>query len=348
MNLLAGIKRATLCGVVSLLLLSASPQVFAAQDVPGAESEYVVIINDSGVSRKGYERALAEAKKQFERLAAENGEQWKAKNSDYPQKVLEQLIDLELLYQDTLARGIKVDDEVVNKDLEALRSRFKDEVEFAAFLEKNGLTEKELAQGLKKDRAVKQLHMVLQDEMMANAQVTDKEVKDYYEKNIDLFKEPEQVKVNHILVAFDKKGGEEAQKEARKKIEDIQKQLQEGKDFLELARTVSDAPNKEQAGELGYFPRGMLVKQFEDAAFGLEKPGDVSEIVESLDGYHLIRLQDHKAAHTSSFDEEKEKIRRQLTRVQINAQYNTYLEGLRDKAKITRLGGEEKAAPEKK
>jgi parvulin-like peptidyl-prolyl isomerase len=342
MKVLAGMKRAALCGAAALLILSSVPCLSAASDKQVA-TDYVVVVNDSGVSRKGYERALAEARRQFERLAAENGEQWKAKNSNYPQKVLEQLIDLELLYQDAVARGISVDDAVVDKDLEALRGQFKDEVAFAAFLEDNGMTEKELKEGLKKDRMVKQLHQVLQDEMMAGVKVTDQDIKEYYEKNSDLFKEPEQVKVNHILVAFDKKGGEKAAKEARKKIEEIQKQIKDGKDFLELARTVSDAPNKEQAGELGYFPRGMLVKDFEDAAFALKKPGDVSGIVESPDGYHLIRLQDHKPAKTLTLDEEKDKIRKQLTRMQVNKQYNAYLEGLRSKAKITRVAGKEKS-----
>jgi peptidyl-prolyl cis-trans isomerase C len=104
---------------------------------------------------------------------------------------------------------------------------------------------------------------------------------------------PEQVHARHILVKVDPKADATQKAAARKKIEDIQKQLKNGEDFSELAKKASDCPSNAKGGDVGYFGRGQMVKPFEDAAFSL-KPGEVSGIVETEFGLHLIKVMDKK------------------------------------------------------
>jgi peptidyl-prolyl cis-trans isomerase C len=141
--------------------------------------------------------------------------------------------------------------------------------------------------------------------------IDDEQVKKYYEENPQRFQQESQVKASHILVKVAPDASEEDKAAAKKKLEDIQKKLEEGADFAELAKENSDCPSGSNGGDLGFFARGRMVKPFSDAAFNL-KEGEVSDIVETQFGYHLIKLTDKKEAKTVTFEEAKEDIKNQL------------------------------------
>ncbi len=124
---------------------------------------------------------------------------------------------------------------------------------------------------------------------------------------------PDRVKVRHILIATPQKpdGSKPDQKtidEARKKAEDILKQLKNGADFAELAKKYSGDPGSAKAGgEMGWIVKGQTVAEFEKAAFGLNK-GQISDPVQSSFGFHIIQTEDKEAAHAQSLAEVKDKI----------------------------------------
>jgi len=308
----------------------------AAKDTSVNDTAYVATVNGTGITRKEFDNALREAQKQFSSIGVKQGKGSGGKLPDMKEEVLNRLIDLELLYQDSKGRAIVVEDYVLKKDLEEFRHRFKSREEYDKYLKEYNLTEEELLEEFRRRRTIQDLRNILRQDMAAKVKVTDADAKAFYEKNIDKFQHPAQVRASHILVAVDQNADEAEKKKARKKIESIEKQLKEGADFADLAGRESQCESRNRGGDLGFFPRGRMVKSFDDAAFKL-KPGETSGIVETRYGYHIIRMHEKRPAGPVPFDEVKDKIKRYLSQVQLEQMYVNYLEELLKKAEIVIL-----------
>ena len=134
------------------------------------------------------------------------------------------------------------------------------------------------------------------------------EAKQYYEDNIDQFSTPEQVRASHILLQTE--GTDDAA--VRKQAEDLLTKIKGGADFAQLATKFSeDEASKEKGGDLDFFGRNQMVKEFEDAAFSLE-PGQVSGLVKSSFGYHIVKVAEKRPAATRPFEEVRPQIEDQL------------------------------------
>ncbi len=152
----------------------------------------------------------------------------------------------------------------------------------------------------------------IKKEVVGKIVFSEEEKTKYYEGHPDEFKVPDTVSARHILVGIDKDASEDSRKKAKQKAEDILRRIASGEDFAKVAAEVSDDPStKANGGELGFFPKGMMVKSFEDAAFSL-KPGEISGLVETQYGYHIIKTEEKKAAYTESYDNVKERIYQKL------------------------------------
>lgn len=136
------------------------------------------------------------------------------------------------------------------------------------------------------------------------------EVEKYYNENVeDEFMKPGKIRVRHILIAVPENATQEQDAAAKAKIEDILKQLNEGADFATLAQQYSNCPSRERGGDLGYFGEGDMVPEFEKAAYKLEKKGDISPIVRTKFGYHIIKLEDKLKDEPRDLKEVEDKIR---------------------------------------
>jgi parvulin-like peptidyl-prolyl isomerase len=154
-------------------------------------------------------------------------------------------------------------------------------------------------------------------------EVSDKEMEAYYREHKEQFFAGARVRVRHIMV----KTFAEAQA--------IKKRLNQGEDFIALAKQYSIWPSKENGGDLGYITRGMVDKAFEDAAFSLKRRGDVSGIVKTKKGFHIIRLEDRQGAHQLAFAEVQEEIRKFLREKKRREILTSHLKGLEEKAQIS-------------
>lgn len=144
------------------------------------------------------------------------------------------------------------------------------------------------------------------------AVVTDEEVKRFYDANEKGFLAPEQVRARHILIRADANASREEKQKARERIEGILGRIKKGEDFARLAAEFSEDSNSQMnGGDLGYFTKGQMVRAFEEAAFSL-KAGQVSGVVETDFGYHLIKVEEHQEARMVTFDTAKEQIRAKL------------------------------------
>jgi peptidyl-prolyl cis-trans isomerase C len=153
-------------------------------------------------------------------------------------------------------------------------------------------------------------------------EVSDKEVEAYYRGNKGQFFLGERVRVRHIMV----KTMAEAQA--------IKKRLNQGEDFITLAKQYSIWPSKQNGGDLGYITRGMVDKSFEEAAFSLKRRGEMSGIVKTKLGFHIIRLEDRQSPHQLAFAEVQDEIRKFLSEKKRKEILTAHLKGLREGAHI--------------
>jgi len=166
----------------------------------------------------------------------------------------------------------------------------------------------------------------LKREIVDKITISEAETKSYYDDHKDEFKTPETVHVKHILIKADAGDSEEDRQKAKEKAEDILKKIRAGEDFEKLASEFSDdTTTKPKGGDIGFVTRGRLVRSFEDAAFSL-KTGEVSDVVETQFGYHIIKAEEKKEAGIESYDALKERIKQNLLQERIQSEISTFIE----------------------
>ena len=285
------------------------------------------VVNGTVITQEDLDRELGVVR---QRLLSDGKVLNESQLLETKKRVLEGLINVELLYQEAQMQGAKVSDEAINKQLGTVKSRFPNEDEFKSSLIKMNLTEAELITQIKRALTVQQF---IDKKFVQKVTVSDKETRAYYDANQAAFKQPEQVKASHILIKVGPQADEPQKAAARKKIEEIQQKVQKGEDFAVLAKEFSEGPSSTKGGDLGYFRKGQMMKPFEDAAFAL-KPGEVSDIVETSFGYHLIKLADKKPESTIAYEDIKAKIQEYLKQKKVGEQVKLYVADLRGKAKV--------------
>jgi peptidyl-prolyl cis-trans isomerase D len=150
------------------------------------------------------------------------------------------------------------------------------------------------------------------DELAAFQKEHQKDIQEYFDANKFLYHQPERVKARHILIKAGADAEPAKKEEAKKKIENLRKELEGGKDFAQMAKDFSEDPgSKENGGDLGFNERSAWVPQFADAAFSL-KPGELSQPVESPFGYHLIKVDEKKPPENKELKDVEGDIARQL------------------------------------
>lgn len=163
---------------------------------------------------------------------------------------------------------------------------------------------------------------VIEDETKKSAPVSDDDVKSYYEQNKEAYMVPEMVRASHILTSTE----EDAIK--------AKGELERGADFSAVAGEYSKDLTKDRGGDLGYFKKGQMIPEFENAAFGLS-PGQTSDVIKTRFGYHIIRLTDRKPATYRSFEEVEDAVRTSIMRDRQRQSFDEFTKTLKDKAKIS-------------
>lgn len=246
---------------------------------------------------------------------------------------LNELINAELLKQETARQEITPPKEAVEKELEMIKSQFPDVETFEKAISEKGISVEQLRSNIKDQVALKEMYS---REIESKVTVSDKIIKDFYKGNPQFFKKPGSVKASHILVKMDNWDDKAKVEEGQKKIEAILAKVKKGKDFAELAKTSSEGPSAPNGGDLGYFSKGQMVKSFEDAAFTL-KIGEVSNIVQSNFGFHIIKLLDKKEGGVTPLKEASENIKAYLSNLEGSKLMNEYVGKLRSAATVEKM-----------
>jgi len=225
------------------------------------------------------------------------------------------LIDEKVIALEVKKKKIKISDEEIDKELETYIENAGGQEAFEATLEQNGITEAQLKENIVQCLSIRKL-------IEPRIDITDEEIKAYFDENSAQFAQAESVEASHILVE-----DEATAKEVAKKITD-------GEDFAALAKEYStDTSNADTGGELGFFPRGKMVPEFDEAAFSM-KPDTISDPIKTDFGYHIIKLTDKKEAKEAVFEDHKEDIKEGLFEEKLQAQYVEWLDEVRADYKI--------------
>ena len=309
------------------LLLAFIPAM--AQETQSSDKN-AALVNGVAISMEQYNKELNIQLNRVSQQGQQVSDDQMAKLKD---NILDSLIEREVLYQQSQKAGIKITDQTIDDQLAAIKKRFPSETEYKNALAKMNLSEDEVRLQIKRGLSIREL---IEQQISSKVVITDEESKAYYDKNPQMFKQPAQIKASHILIKVDAKADEAKKAEARKKIEVVQQKLKDGDDFAALAKEYSEGPSNAKGGDLGYFRRGQMVKPFEDAAMAL-KPNEVSEVVETRFGYHLIKVYDNKPEQTLAYADVKDKITQRMKQEKIEKEAVQYVDQLKKDAKLEKF-----------
>ncbi len=314
-----------------LVTLAVSAVLFTGCGLKGGNA--IIKINDSKITQGQFDEKMDQAigNSMFSRMGVDlkNGKNTFLINL-IKERVVNELIVKTLLDEEIKKRGIKI----TNKDTEDAIKDIIDKVgskeQLDNILKQNGMSSAQFRKDIAEQVKLKKLA-----EQLGNSDVTDADAKKFYDQNIQRFKYPEQVKASHILIAANRKDLEELVKaenegkelseadlkakvdaKIKEKKDKAEKLLAEAKkdpsQFAKLAKENSEDPGSaNNGGELGFFPKGKMVPEFEKAAFAL-KPNTLSGLVQTQYGYHIIYVTDRKAAGQEPFEKVQKDIKEYL------------------------------------
>jgi len=245
--------------------------------------------------------------------------------------MLERIIDRRLVLQDGITHPPTNLEAQVQEALSRTFARFESEEEKQRALRDAGVTMEEFKRRTRENVIIEETITAYVAEY---AKFTADDVKRFFDSNPDKFKQPEAVRASHILIRVPPAADEQTKAAKRVQIEAARTLVKSGEPFADVARRVSEDPGTaSRGGDLGYFSRGQMVPEFEEAAFSL-KTNELSGIITTQFGYHILIVADHKPAEPRQFDDVKDEVERYLRERKTAEAGQQQVKELRAKAKI--------------
>ena len=316
------------CASLSIAADSGTKAVAPKVETAVAGQDTVARVNGVAISAQELKRASKVM------LAGQRGMVPSAdQQKEFEKQALTQLISAELLYQAGQKLEIKDLEKQVDDKFAQGKAKFAKSEDFAKAMKEMDMEEKDLRDYTRRDLIITNF---VEKNIIPKVKVSEEDARKFYDENPDKFTRPETVKASHILLGVDPKASAEEKKAAREKAEKLHKELKAGADFAALAKVNSTDSSSQQGGDLGYFAKGQMVPDFEKVAFAL-KPGEISDVVETPFGYHIIKLVEKKPTEKVDFKDVKPRIEEFLKNQKVGAAVNDYLEEARKTGKIEML-----------
>lgn len=223
-------------------------------------------------------------------------------------EALDKLVDTELLWQEAKRRKVLASQAEVDAALAEVKAGFKAPAAFERRLERGGFTAASYVEYLRQQLSIRKL---VQQRVVSRLSVRDAEVRAHYDANPERFTRPEEVHVRHLLVKVAPTASADELGKARAKIDALLARARGGEPFAALAREHSEDSTAAAGGDLGFIGRGQMVRPFEDAAFALQ-PGQVSGVVQTVFGLHLVAAEERRGGGRIPFTEAAPGIRERL------------------------------------
>jgi peptidyl-prolyl cis-trans isomerase C len=259
-------------------------------------------------------------------------EQVRAQLPALREHAIEQAIGARLLFEEAARRKLEVPDAEVDERLAQMKKQVGGAKKFEALLQQQGLAESALREQIRNGRRVDKL---VEQVVAGTPEPTEEEMRAHFDGHREEYLRPERAQAQHILVSPATPDAA-AKTAARQKIEAIRGRIEAGGSFADEAAAHSECPSgREAGGSLGWFGRGMMVPAFDEAAFRL-KVGELSGVIETQFGYHIIRKTGHEEETSASYEDVRGSIAEFLRHAARGAALSAFVEKLKAQAKIER------------
>jgi peptidyl-prolyl cis-trans isomerase SurA len=277
---------------------------------------------------------MARAAPLLEQIAHEStsSERREIEKRDALRRALDDLIGEKLMDGELKSLNIDVTDQEVDLSIDEVKknNNIPDQAAFEQALSAQGFTMTSYRDFMKKQLAKVKL---LQVKVKSKIKISDDDVKTAYAQQSKLDTQDVEIHARHVLIQVPADAKPEVVEASHQKALDVMRQARAGADFAELAKKYSQGPSAAQGGDLGWFRRGTMVAEFENAAFALKK-GEVAEPVRTKFGFHVIKVDDVRQGAPKPFDEVKDQLRDKLYRETLEKQTASYINELRRNASV--------------
>ncbi len=300
------------------------PAAQSEQTVMGPRGALVAKVNGVPIYKSDFETAMSNFMQSNAMDAAAHQDRQKVQ-----QVVLDGLIGSELLHQKAKTIPIEISRAEIDKAVGQAKTSMGEDG-YNAELAKRGMTQKDIEEMIEKNLMVQKL---INDTIVMTVQIEETEIKKFYDEHPNEMTRPTDVEASHILVKSSPTDPPEKKTEARKKIDEALKKVKAGEDFGTTAQTFSEDSSAARGGALGAIHQGQTVPAFEEAAFKLAV-GQVSDVIESQFGYHIIKVTAKHDPVLMPFDEVKDRISSFLKQQKSQEAIQKTVDSLRAAAKV--------------
>jgi parvulin-like peptidyl-prolyl isomerase len=313
------------CKLLILFAALVMVMLFCASAMAG-EKNIVLKVND----RELTENDLQAVMQRVLPSAIFHGGITEEKRERYRPQAMDMLLEDELLYQYALKIGMEVKASRLKDEVKATVKRLGGRATFGKALQQYGLTEDEYKESMARTILIQR---VKSEEIDLIAIPLIEDVEEHYKKNKKMYKRPASKKLSHILLKVDPSATTEAWDERLEKAEELRDLILGGEPFYDVAWDNSDGPFKVKGGDLGVLHRGRLDPALEDAIWDLEE-GELSEVVRTIYGFHIVRIEEIHEPQQLSLEDVSTKISLELTTNKKAALLNTILSDMKASSTI--------------
>ena len=296
-----------------------------AEPIPNPLPEVVAIVNGLDIPREEFERGIRAAETKAQQVVPPQFKEEIYRN------ILDRLVAFHLLRQESIGRGLEIHEREVDAEIERIRSSFPTTEAFDQRLADWQTSLELLREETRNDLLIAR---VIELEVVPKLSLNEESVRTFYDQHSDQFTQSAAVRTSHILIGVEASADGEAKSRARADAEAVRKQAASGTDFAALARKhSSDEGSARKGGDLGFVTRGQTVPPFEEALFAL-KAGEISDLVESVFGLHIIYAVEPRPERVLPYEEASGQIRVLLLQQQRDSLTAAFLEDLRAKGEV--------------
>jgi len=289
----------------------------------------VAVVNEDVITQSELDDLLRPVYSQFQTVY--KGEDLMNKLSQARLDLLNQLIEDKLIYQEAQEKGVTVSEEEINAQIDRFKKRFKSEAEFKSVVSQQGLNINKLKEKYRQQIAVRKLNYF---EVKNRVIISPKEIREYYEENLEQFEKDDQVKLLGITIRKSVSKDKTEDKEAKVKADQILANLKRGSDFETIATTQSEDFQASTGGDYGFVSRGELASEIDEIIFAL-KTSQLSPVIETEVGFHVFKVVEKLAKEKKSLEDVRKNIRDAIYRDKARKRFQEWVNELKVKAYIS-------------